>query len=113
MSHTGRTTRRLDTGAAALWASALVILAMLITQAGQRWAESAAQASDVATIGDLTILTADSGDNEDILAILDRRNETLFVYGVRNRQSVELFDSYDMSRVFMDARVAAGLAPAP
>ncbi|MEC9373492.1 MAG: hypothetical protein VYC34_06595 [Planctomycetota bacterium] len=100
--------RRVDTGAAALWASAFVILALIVSQAGRLPGVNPAYAGNVSEVGDLTILTADSGDNEDILCILDNRSEKLFIYGVQNRQSVELFQTYNLSQTFTDARRAAG-----
>jgi hypothetical protein len=105
-------TARVNPGAAALWASAFVIGAMIIVQAGKLPSRgNAARAGNVSEIGDLTILTADSGDNEDILCILDRRSEQLFIYGVKNRRSVELFQTYQLADTFTDARRAAGGRP--
>lgn len=100
---------RVNPGVAALWASAFVIMAMIVVQAGRLPMNgNAARAGNVSEIGDLTVLTAESGDNEDILCILDRRSERLFIYGVQNRQSVELLRTYDLGEAFTSARRAAG-----
>ncbi len=90
---------------AALWASAFVILAMIIVQAGRvSVGPSAAYAGDVATTGDLTVLTAAGGDNQDVLVVLDRRLERVFLYGIENRTSVRLFESHDLAEMFSAAR---------
>ncbi len=104
-------TERLSGGSVALWASAFVIFALIIVQAGRLDTGNAAYAGNVTSIGDLTILTAEGGDNDDVLAILDRRDERLFMYGVRNRNQVELFQIYELGGaqgMFAQARQAAG-----
>jgi len=94
--------------AASLWASAFVILALIIVQAGRMGAvPSSALAGEVSSVGDLTVLTAAGGDNEDVLAVLDRRAERLFVYGIENQSSLQLLESYEVSRIFASARNAA------
>ena len=103
----------LDTPAALLWTSAFLIMAMILTQAARLGAGSPALAGNVATSGDLTVLTADAGDAEDILMVLDRRTETLLIYGARDRRSIELHETHDLSRVFSDARGASGLRRGP
>lgn len=106
--------RRLDISAAALWASAFVILALVIMQAGRSNSGGApAYAGNVSLVGDLAILTAEAGDQEDILAILDRRSERMFIYGVNSRREVELFQNYDIGRVFAEAREASGQTRRP
>ncbi|TVQ29955.1 MAG: hypothetical protein EA376_14325 [Phycisphaeraceae bacterium] len=115
MNHDTKSPQRtgLDTPAALLWTSAFLIMAMILTQAARLGAGSPALAGNVATIGDLTVLTADAGDSEDILMVLDRRTETLLIYGARDRRDVELHQTYDLSRVFSDARGASGLGRRP
>ena len=90
----------------ALLASAMLILAMLIVQAARLAPANEARA-DVSTVGGLSILTASSGDGEDILCILDTRAERLLVYGVVNRNQVDLHQAVDVSIVFSEARAAA------
>lgn len=109
--HTGESTSRAVSGSggisasAALWASAFVILAMIVVQAGRvSTGPSAAYAGNVSSIGDLTVLTAAGGDNEDVLLVLDRRLERLFIYGVQNRSEVRMYESHELSGLFQSAR---------
>lgn len=99
---------------ASLWASAFVLLALVITQAGRIDGGGArAYAGNVSTSEDLTVLTASGGDRQDNVIVLDRRAERIFVYGVENVRSggVKLYESYDLKQVFRNARVSGG-APA-
>jgi hypothetical protein len=97
----------------ALWASAFVILAMIVTQAGRIGAgASSAIAGNVSTVNDLTVLTAAGGDQQDNLVILDRRAERVFIYGVARQGGVQLYESYDLKQLFIDARSAMGAAGA-
>lgn len=101
-------TRPRVNGSAVLWASAFVIFALAIVQAGRLGPMSAADAGDVALIRDLTILTAASGNDEDILLILDTRAQTLYIYGPKNRNSVELFGTHKVGDLFENAARAYG-----
>jgi len=98
-----------DAGSAALWASAFVIAALIIVRlGGAPPAGPEARAGLVADAAGLTVLTAFNGDSEDIILVLDSRNERLNVYTVRNRQSIELEAAYDLVELFTQARAAAG-----
>ena len=98
---------------AVLWASAFVILALILVQAGRLpAAENAAMAGDVSSVGELTILTAETGGEQDAVYVLDSVNGLLLIYNVQNRASIELVQSYSVPRLFTDARAAAGLRPA-
>jgi len=88
-----------------LWASAAVLAGLLIFQLGRPPAAPVALAGNVSEIGDLTALTADAGGTEDILAILDRRAESLLIYSA-TRTSFELLQAYDLKTVFARARAA-------
>ena len=96
--------------APALWASAFVLLALVITQAGRITGGGAsAIAGNVAQVNDLTVLTAEASDGQDNLILLDRRSERIFVYGiVQQQQNVQLIESYDMKEVFRNARNQMG-----
>lgn len=95
-------------GAAVLWASAFVLLALIVVEAGKRNSGARAMAGDAANVGDLAVLTAASGTEEDILCILDQRNETLSVFGVEQGRSVQLLQVQDLRQAFEQARGAAG-----
>ena len=79
-------TRSRSTPVTVLWASAFVIAALAIVQAG-RLPGQAAYAETVSDFGDYTILTARTGKGPD-----DRPNESLWV--IDNREQVLIV--YDM-----------------
>ncbi|MEM8834210.1 MAG: hypothetical protein AAGD00_00185 [Planctomycetota bacterium] len=99
----------IDSGKAALWASAFVIGAMLISQAGSLGESPAmAQSGNVSNIRDLVVLTANASNGEDVLMILDGRDEQLYVYGVSGNRSLELFEVQDVGEMFAQGRGNAG-----
>ncbi len=102
--------RRIDHGAAALWASAMVILAMIVVQAG-RLGGSPALARDVDDAGAIRLLTATTGNTEDFIAIVNGRAETLGVYAIQNGRSVELLDVQRLPELFEQAARASGAGP--
>lgn len=59
--------------------------------------------SDVSQTGGLTVLTSDAG-NEDLLVVLDSRNEELFVYRTDLKQGSQLLQRYPVAQLFTDAR---------
>jgi hypothetical protein len=99
---------RTNPGAAALWASAFVIAALVITQAGRLSSGNAAYA-DVATSDDLTVSTIFAGVDDDVVAVIDRQTERLYVYGVEQASRVELLQSHDLKELFTQGR---GTVPA-
>lgn len=113
MSSAESTDRGSGSASPALWASAFVILAMIVTQAGRIGVgSSSALAGNVSTVNDLTVLTAAGGDQQDNLVILDGRAERVYIYGVARQGGVQLFESYDLKQLFRDARSAMGVAGA-
>jgi hypothetical protein len=101
-------------GPAALWASAFVLAGLVLTQAATLpIASSQSVSGTVSSVEDLTILTASTGAGEDVVLVLDDVSDSLFVYGVKNRAAIELVQSYDIGRLFTDARRGAGLAKQP
>lgn len=93
-------------GSAALWASAAVILALIIVQAGRLPAlDPAARADLVSQSDQYTILTFNDG-NEDVVAVLDGRGEELFIYLVRNRTRLEFIGRESLPVLFENARGA-------
>lgn len=98
-------------GSTALWASAFVLIALILVQAGRLPGGSVAHAGNVQQVGELTILTAETGAEQDAIYVLDSVNGLLLVYDVQNRASIDLVQSYSVPRLFTDARAAAGLRP--
>ncbi len=94
---------RVDSNAAALWASAFVIMALIVTQASRLGLGSAAYA-DVSEAGDLTISTAASRDGEDVLLVIDGRTESLSAYGIVNRSSIRSYPVHNLRDLFTQAR---------
>jgi hypothetical protein len=90
---------------AALWASAFVIGALILVQAG-RWAGNTARAEMVSQSGDYAMLTTDSGSDE-LLYVIDNRNEQMFVYRVENQNSVQLYGRESIAQLFTHARARA------
>lgn len=86
----------------ALWASAFVIGAMILTQAGRVGASSAAM--DVSEVGDLTITTLSNVDGSESIAISSRRAEKLFLYGVVSNDELELLAVENLNEAFSKAR---------
>ena len=96
--------------AAPLWASAFVIGALVVIQAG-RLPAPAAYAGTSAAQGDYTVLTADSGrggevDPDEILYVLDNRDQVLMVYQIEDarRRQVILRDGWSLDTLFRRAR---------
>lgn len=98
--------RRLNHSAVSLWASALVILALVIVQAGRMDPGGMAYA-DVADHGDITMVNANAGSGEDIVVVLDRRAERVFVYSLINRKP-ELLVSEGLADLFTRAAATSG-----
>ncbi len=100
----------LNLAAAALWASAFILSAMVIVQAGRLvWPLGPeARAEMVTKVGDHTALTFDSG-NDEVLVILDGRGEQLYAYRIQNQNRVELLRAYTVRELFdLGRRLGAG-----
>lgn len=106
-SNTNTSPARIDSGAAALWASAMIILALVILQAGRLGAGKQALA-DVISVDDTVLLTASVDGTEDILCVMDSRTDTLLVYGVVNRNTIELRETVNLAELFQASRGPAG-----
>lgn len=91
----------------ALWASAFVIMALIVAEGSRRGIGTAAYAGDAATVADLTVLTLAAGPDEDVLCVLDQRNETLSVFGIEQGRAVQLFQQVDLAPVFVQARAGS------
>ncbi len=95
---------------ASLWASAFVIGALAIVQAG-RLPGPAAHAEMATGSGDYTLLTTDSGlgpdeDPYELLYLIDNRAEVLMVYEIENAQRKQVFlrDGGSLDNLFRRAR---------
>ncbi|MFO0831104.1 MAG: hypothetical protein U0637_04575 [Phycisphaerales bacterium] len=65
--------------------------------------EGVAQGAVVSQTGGLTCMTTDIG-NEDLLLVLDSRNEELFVYRTDSKAGMQLLQRYPVPQMFVDAR---------
>lgn len=104
MSNT-QNTPRLGSGAL-LWASAVVVAALIIVQGGRLVGGAPARADLVSGLGAVTVMTVE-GQSEDTILVADNRSEELMVYKVVNQNSLELFRTYNLSRLFSEARSRA------
>ncbi len=102
--------QQINTSAATLWASAFVIAALIIVQAG-RLAGPTAYAEAVDNRGDYTLLTARSGRGPDekpyeVLYVIDNRDQILMVYEIENVQRGEIIarDGGPLETLFTTAR---------
>ena len=93
------------TGSTALWASAVVLCGLILTQASNL-GTGQAQAGLVSQVSELTAMTVRSG-SEEVLMVLDNRTEELYVYQVQNQKSVQLMEKYSVPQMFINARLRA------
>ncbi len=84
----------------ALAASAIVLIGLIVLAAGRT---GQARADVVSTTSNLTALTVEA-QIEDVLLVIDGRSEHMLAYKVINQNSLELFKSYSLPRMFTDAR---------
>lgn len=90
---------------ASLWASAFVLMGLLLLQAG-RIHENPAYGDMASRVGGFTIMTTEGG-NDEVIVVIDNRNEDLLLYRVRQQRELELLQKLDLDRLFADARRAA------
>ncbi len=102
--------QKINSSAAVLWASAFVIAAMIIVQAG-RLPGQAAQAEMTATRADYSVMTTNSGrggdqDPDELLYVIDNRDQVLLVYEIEDvrRRQVVLRDGWLLPFQFASAR---------
>jgi hypothetical protein len=104
------TRTKINASGAALWASAFVLAALVIVQAG-RYPGKAAQAEMTATRGSYTILTTDAGRGGDtnpweLLYLIDSRDQILLVYEIEDarQNTMHLRDGASLEYLFRVAR---------
>lgn len=104
-SNSSTSASRVELSTAVLWASAFVLAAMVIVQAGRLvWPLGApAHADLVASVGDYTALTFNSG-NDDVLAVLDGRGEQLYAYRIQSQNRLDLLRAYSVKELFDTGR---------
>jgi hypothetical protein len=90
-----RTNKSVNTAAAVLWASAFLLTALVIVQAG-RLTGNPAYAAMTADSNDFTLLTTTSGrggklDPNELLYVIDGRAEFLLVYEIEQAQQRQIF----------------------
>lgn len=93
-----------------LWATAVLLAALVTVQLGRggsRPFEQEALAEMVASVGDYSIMTTDGG-NEELLFVLDNRNEQLLVYKVDQQRTMVLLAREELDAVFTSARSKLG-----
>lgn len=103
-------TTTLNPAAAALWASAFVIAALVIIQAG-RLPGNPAHAHVTADRGSYTLMTASNGRGpeaapDEVLYVIDSREQTLLVYDIEDtpRRQLVLRSGYNLDEQFLRAR---------
>lgn len=100
----------INASAAALWASAFVIAALIIVQAG-RLPGNAAHAEMATDRGSYTLLTCNSGrggetDPDELLYVIDSREQVLLVYEIEDARKKQfiLRDGGSLDTMFQRAR---------
>jgi hypothetical protein len=87
---------------AALWASAFVIMALIIVQAGRLGGPVMPAHADIATVGDITIATTQGSSDEEILVVMNRVDQALLLYSVDGSRRLQLLQHYSLPQVFDD-----------
>ena len=103
-------TKNVNAAAAVLWASAFVLAALIIVQAG-RLPGSAAYADVAAAGDDYTLLTVDAGRGDraapyQMLYVIDNQDEVLLVYEIPEAQKREIVlrGGGSLANLFQNAR---------
>ena len=101
----GQGSGRGDRGRLALLGSAVVIAALIVAAGGRGLVQPAT--ADVTAIGSQTMLNLRTGTDEDVVVLLDGREERLFVYQVQNQKDLKLVSSEDLRDLFTKAKAAS------
>jgi hypothetical protein len=94
---------RINPSVGALWASAFILAGLVVMQAGRLGAGAQAEASVVNFAG-VTALSASTGNNSTVILVMDDRTDTVLVYGVENRNRVELYQNLKLSELFAQSQ---------
>ncbi|RNC82616.1 MAG: hypothetical protein ED559_12815 [Phycisphaera sp.] len=96
-----------------LWVTAVALAALIVLQIGKTSAnntlpfEQQALGEMVDSVGDYKIMTTD-GANEEILYVLDNRNEQLLLYKIDQQKALTLLAREELDFVFASARSKLG-----
>ena len=103
-------TQKINGSAAVLWASAFVIAALVIIQAGKLPGQ-AAFAEMASSRGDYSVMTTNSGrggdsDPDELVYVIDNRDQVLLVYEVEDakRGDIVFRDGWNLNATFNQAR---------
>jgi len=88
-----------------LWMCAGVLTGLIMLQGGGFF-ESQAMAEMATTSGTYSIMTTDGG-NDEILVVVDSRQESMMVYRTMNTKELVLLDREELSSLFSRARARA------
>jgi hypothetical protein len=106
------TTSSVGRPARGLWASAFILLVLVMIQAQPLLAQGllggghTASAGMVSQAGSVTVMTADAG-NDDVLLVLEGRGEELFVYRT-SRDGMQIQQRLAVPKLFQDAKAMSG-----
>lgn len=92
-----------------LWVCAGVLVGLIMLQGGGFF-ESQAMAEMATTSGTYSIMTTDGG-NDEILVVVDSRQESLMVYRTLNTRELVMLDREELSSLFSRARARAVGSP--
>ena len=105
-----RREEKINMSAAVLWASAFVIIAMIIVQAG-KLPGNKAYAGMATSSGSYSVLTTNSGkggdsDPDELLYVIDNTAQVLLVYEIEDSRSGNIFlrDGGSLVNLFNSAR---------
>jgi hypothetical protein len=90
----------LDAGAAALFASAAVVLALILVQLSSVVGGAPANAQGVDRDSGVVTTTARASTDSAVLLVLDQRDERLYVYELENGRRLNLVDGEDLAELF-------------
>ncbi|GAB5497201.1 MAG: hypothetical protein Phyf2KO_22810 [Phycisphaerales bacterium] len=96
-----------------LWITAVALAALVVLQMGKSGGnntlpfEQQALGEMVDSVGDYKVMTTDGG-NEEILFVLDNRNEQLLLYKIDQQRALTLLAREELDSVFASARSKLG-----
>ncbi len=108
---TERTAHAADPRGSWLWVSAGVLAALTVVQ-GAGLLDRPAYAEMSSSTTGYTVMTTDGGTDE-IVVVIDDRQEALLVYRHQNRERIQLLDREPLPELFTRARANAGLPARP